>query len=281
MKRILVPVDFSSTSKKAFRYAVDIASKSGGTVILCHFFKPLKYAEVGDPYNNIRNENKRIEANTLARLQRLKKKVLADTSETVTVSTLVGRIPVVKNILRFAGQHHIDLIVMGTQGATGLKKIIVGSIAAKVMEQSEIPVLLVPEKFAWRKPETIVFATAISKSDHNVFPVLLNFANLYHTKITIVNLRDPHQLYGNKEKEEFEMYAYGVQRTFHDMNIKFRQLETLSVEKTMETLYEEIHYDVLVMARRKLDRLSRFIQRSFTKKMAHITNLPLMIVPEK
>lgn len=280
MKRILVPVDFSPTSKKAFRYAVDIAARAGGTVILCHFFKPLKSSDSGAPHY-AREYNQRIETNNLKRLQRLKKKVLADTSESVTISTLVGRFPVVKNILEFAESNHVDLIVMGTQGATGLKKITVGSIAAKVMEQSEIPVLLVPEKFTWKKPEKIVFTTTISKSDNNVFPILLNLANLYDTKITVVNLRDPHQLYGFKEKEEFEMYAYSVQRTFDHVNIQFRQLETFSVEKTMETLYKEVPYDVLVMERRKLDRLSRFLQRSFTKKMAHITNLPLMIVPEK
>ncbi len=136
--------------------------------------------------------------------------MLTDTTE-VTISTLVGRIPVLNNILGFVEHNHVDLIVMGTQGATGLKKITVGSIAAKVMERSEIPVLLIPEKFIWKKPKEILFTTAISKFDNNAFPFLLNFANLYDAKITFVNLRDPHQLYGFKEKEEFEMYAYSGQ----------------------------------------------------------------------
>ena len=280
MKRILVPVDFSPTSKKAFRYAVDIAFKSGGTVILCHFFKPLKSSDAGAPHN-VREYNRQFESNTLKRLQRLKKKVLADTSATLSVSTLVGRIPVVKNILRFAENNHINLIVMGTQGATGLKKITIGSVAAKVMEGSPVPVLLVPEKFVWKKPEKILFTTTICKSDNKAFPVLLSFSHLYDAHITIVNLRDPHQLNGFKEKEEFEMYAYSVQRIFDDINIQFRQLQTFSVEKTMANLHEEMPHDLLVMARRKLDFLSRSLQKSFTKKMAHITTQPLLILPEK
>ncbi|HEY5370110.1 MAG TPA: universal stress protein [Hanamia sp.] len=111
MKRILVPVDFSPTSKKASRYAIDIASKSGGTVILCHFFRPMKSPDTGAT-DNVREYNQQFELKTLKRLQRLKKKVLADTSEAVAVSTLVGRMPIVKNILRFAKKNHIDLIVM-------------------------------------------------------------------------------------------------------------------------------------------------------------------------
>src|SRR6185437_13920236 len=280
MKRILVPVDFSPTSKKAFRYAIDIASKSGVTVILCHFFRPLKSSDAGAPHS-VRNYNQQFELNTLKRLQRLKKKVLADTSESVAVSTIVGRIPVVKNILRLTEINHIDLIVMGTQGATGLKKMTIGSIAAKVMEGSTVPVLLVPGKFMWKKLQTILFTTTISKSDNNAFPVLLSFANLYDAKITVVNLRDPHQLNSYKEKEEFEMYAYSIQRIFDDVNIQFRQVGTFSIEETMANLYDEIPYDLLVMARRKLDSLSRFLQKSFTKKMAHITTQPLLILPEK
>jgi nucleotide-binding universal stress UspA family protein len=227
-----------------------------------------------------------MEINNLKRLQRLKKKVLTDTKKEVTVSTLVGRIPVIKNILELVEDNHIDLIVMGTQGATGLKKITVGSVAAKVMEKSEIPVLLVPEKFVWRKPKEILFTTTISKSDNQAFPVLVRFANLYDAQITVVNLRDPHQLDGFKEKEDpiaigFEMYAYSVQRTFDYANIQFRQLETFPVAKTMENLYKEIPYDLLVMTRRKLDFPDRFFQKSFTKKMAYITTQPLLIVPEK
>lgn len=280
MQKILVPIDFSPTSKKAFRYAVDVAFKSSGTIILCHFFKPQKSSEPRAT-NNAREYNQQLEANNLKRLQRLKKKVLTDAKKELTVSTLIGRMPVVKNILRLAEDNHIDLIVMGTQGATGLKKITVGSIAAKVMEKSEIPVLLVPEKFVWNKPKKILFTTTICKSDKKAFPVLLRFANLYKAQITFVNLRDPHQLYGYKEKEEFEMYAYSVQRTFDHVNIQYRQLETFSVEKTMENLHEEIPYDLLVMARRKLDFFTRFLQKSYTKKMAYVTTLPLLIVPEK
>ncbi|MEO9021372.1 MAG: universal stress protein [Ginsengibacter sp.] len=280
MKRILVPVDFSPTSKKAFRYAVDIASRSGGTIILYHLYKPLKKSELGDS-SNAREGNMQLEKNSLKRLQRLKKKVLADSKEEVTVSTLVGRMPVLNNILGFVEHNHIDLIVMGTQGATGLKKVMIGSTTAKVMERSEVPILLVPEKFVWKKPGKILFTTIICKSDNRAFPVLLSFANLYGTQITFVNLRDPHQLYGFKEKEEFEMYAYSVQRVFDHADIQFRQLDTFSVEKTMEDLYKEIPYDLLVMTRRKLNFPDRLFQKSFTKKMAYITTQPLLIVPEQ
>lgn len=82
-------------------------------------------------------------------------------------------------------------------------------------------------------------------------------------------------------KNKFETFAYGLKREFSDLRIQFNQVQTSSVEKAMETLHEEVPYDLLVMARRKLGFMGRFFQKSFTKKMAYITALPLLIIPEK
>lgn len=88
MKRILVPVDFSPTSQKAFRYALDIASKAGGSVILYHLYTPGK-AKTKGVFESVRAYNQQMEINSLKRLQRLKKKVLPE-SISVPVSTIVG-----------------------------------------------------------------------------------------------------------------------------------------------------------------------------------------------
>ena len=63
MKRILVPVDFSPTSQKAFRYTVDIASKVSGNIILYHLYtrgKSKKHA-----FENVRAYNQQMEINSL------------------------------------------------------------------------------------------------------------------------------------------------------------------------------------------------------------------------
>ncbi len=279
MKRILVPVDFSPTSKKAFRFAVDIASKSGRAILLYHLYTPGTKGTLGLT-ENILEYNKRTEENNLKRLQRLKKKILADTEE-VVVSTIVGRTPVINNILGFAEHNHVDMIVMGTQGAGGLKKVIVGSVAAKIMAKSSVPVLLVPEKFEWKLPENIVFISSFNKADKMAWPVVLEITKLYEALLTLVNISDPKDSLTESNKNNFEIYAYRLQRELNDIKIQFKQLKTNSIIKTMENLHEEIPYDLLVMARRKLGFFNRFFQRSFTKKMAYITTLPLLIVPEE
>ena len=278
MKRILVPVDFSPTSKKAFRFAVDIASKSGGSIVLYHLYTPGTRAALGLK-ENLKEYNKFIEGTSLKRLQRLKKRVLGDTPE-VQVSTIVGRTPVINNILGFAEHNHIDMIVMGTQGSGGLKRVTIGSTATKIIAKSDIPVLLVPEKFERKLPEKIVFASNFHKADRKALPVAFEITRLFGALLTFVNLSDPDGLLAESDQNNFEIYAFGLQREFNDTRIQFKQIKT-SIVKKIENLYEQIPYDLLIMARRKLGLLDRFFQGSFTKKMACITTFPLFIIPEE
>ncbi len=66
-----------------------------------------------------------METTQLKRLQRLKKKLVSPEMN-VVVSTIISQPPVVNNILSFAKQNQVELIIMGTQGASGFKKTIVG-----------------------------------------------------------------------------------------------------------------------------------------------------------
>lgn len=279
MKRILVPVDFSPTSKNAFKYAVDIASKTGGSVLLYHVYAAAKESKRG-PLRSAEEHNKQLALTCLKKLKRLKTQVMKDTSE-VPVSTILGRSPVVSNILKYSEKRHIDLIVMGTQGASGLKKITVGSNASQVIEKSNIPVLLIPEKFQWKLPENIVFTTAFKRTDRNALSFAFEFIRLYAAVVTFVNIAEPGQQNYSDEGENFETYAFSLQREYTGAKINFRRLETKSIVKTMETLHSEIPYDLMIMARRKLDFFDRFFQKSFTKEMACVTTQPLLVIPQE
>ena len=279
MRRILVPVDFSTTSKKAFRFAVDIASKTEGVILLYHLYKPERKAAFGSR-ETVDENNKRAEKNILKRLTRLRKKVLEESGANIVVSTLVGRTPVVNNILGFAEHNHIDMIVMGTQGATGLKKTIIGSVAAKVIEEAEVPVILIPEKFEMTSIDHVAFTTDIKKTDKRALPIVFDFAGLHEAKVTVVNLFLKLHAADKKGISAFETYKNQVQATYNISNLTFKQIETTNVAKTMENFSTVLDYDVLAMARRNLQPRERLFQRSFTKEMAFMTSQPLLVVPE-
>ena len=279
MKRILVPTDFSPTSERALRFAVDIASKTNGTVILYHVYIPVGSAFIGTEETR-KQYNTQTEAKLAKQLQRFKKKVTGDYTN-VAVSTIVGHSPIIDNILGFAEHNQIDLIVMGTQGASDLRKTIIGSVAARIIEKSDVPVLLVPERFEWKEPEQFVFATNYQKTDRQALTLTVALVKAYAATLTVVHLLDPYLQFSEEKQADFGEYAFTLQRTFSDCNLKFKELKTTTIADTMEKLHDEISYDVLVMVRRKKTFLEKLFVESFTKNMAYVTTQTLLVVPKK
>lgn len=277
MKRILVPTDFSPTAKKAFQFALDIAKKANGSVILYHNYLPVESPFI-DTEEIRKQYNAQTETNLKRRLQRLKKKVAAIYKD-VPVSTVLGPPPLIYSILDFAEQNQINLIVMGTQGASGLKKTIIGTIAARIVKNANIPVILVPEKFEWKEPEQIVFAADCQKTDRQVLSRIFSMAKLYNAKLTVMHLCSEKE--AENEKTDFDNYALAMQNEFSDFTLNFQLIKTTSAIESMKNLYKEVPCDMVVMIRRNKPFWERFFLDSFTEQTAYATHLPLFVVPEE
>ena len=279
MKKILVPTDFSPTAEKAFRFAANLALKNDGMVVLYHVYTPVESTFVDTPEKR-RMYNLQMERNALKRLQRLKTKV-AGPSCPIPVDAVVGRSPLKDDILGFAEQNAIDLIVMGTQGASGLKKVVVGSEASRIAKESTIPVLLIPEKFVWKEPVEIVFATNYAPAEMNALTLSIALANVYKAGITVVRLFAPDTTEASRDNEiaAFENFAKQLQKSFSHFPLRFKSIQTNSVKAAMENLHQEVPYDMLVMVRRNRNFLQRLFLKSFTKAMCYVTHYPLLVVP--
>lgn len=278
MKRILVPTDFSPTAEKAFRFAVDIASRSGGSVTLYHVYTPVESLFVGTDKTR-KQYNRESEVILLKQLHRLRNNVVTDYPNAV-VATVLGEGAAVDKILNFTTEENYDLVVMGTQGATGLKENIIGSVAARVIEKSKIPVLLIPEKYDWSEPSRIVFATNYQASDKDVLPKVLDMASLYNARVMVVHLYDLYEMEEEKERKNFDDYANMLRKGSNNENLEFRFLKVSSVREAMETLDRIVPYDILVMVSRRKTFLERFFVNSFTQNMAYLNTLPLLVLQD-
>ena len=280
MKRIIVPTDFSPTAEKAFRIALDIALKSKGTIVLYHAYTPVDRTTSITLDKKGAASNSHTEASLIKKLEGLKKKVMSDGLD-VPVSIVVAHNPVIKNMLSFVSDKNIDLIVMGTQGAGGLKKVIIGSVASSVIQKCDIPLLLIPEKCEWKEPGQVVFATNYHKTDSQAINLVIALAKYYNAKITVTHLLNAKSiLQAEKEQINFDTYAYNVQREFSNSKLKFQLVKTNAVTETMENLDKKYPYDILAMVRRKKSFFEGFFLESFTQNMAYVTRKPLLIIPE-
>jgi nucleotide-binding universal stress UspA family protein len=145
LNRILVPVDFSVHSEKAFRFATTLANKFGARLSLIHvvedpFVTGAWQSEAFAPHiPELLNE---LTKNAEARLHDLKKDLAAH-GFVVETAVITGQ--PARAIVEHAETGHFDLIVMGTHGRTGLSHTLMGSVAERVVRKAPCAVLTVRE----------------------------------------------------------------------------------------------------------------------------------------
>jgi len=143
VRKILVPVDFSACSVKALQYAVPFSKQFGGRIQLLYVM-PIQYfvgSEFG-PMDLPMPEAEMREA-SLRELEALAKREIG--AETAC-DCLVERGQPVHEIVRVAEEGKADLIVLSTHGHTGLKHVLLGSVAENVVRYAPCPVLIVREQ---------------------------------------------------------------------------------------------------------------------------------------
>ncbi len=142
MKTILVPCDFSKQAVNAFRFALDIARQSGGEVHLTHVIElPVMHDSVLMPVMSFEEVLlKELRDKSQVEYAKLIKKY-ADSKDKVKTTTQFGAPS--RMILSYIEENKIDLVIMGTKGASGVKEYVIGSNAEKVVRNSPVPVIAV------------------------------------------------------------------------------------------------------------------------------------------
>ncbi len=143
-RRILVPTDFSKTSNKALGVAVDLAAAQSAEIVLLHVAQPVLVGASPEIYGASAMVLKLIaeqEADAKRRLQRMGLSVRRKTGAPVRVLVRSGSAHEV--IVAVADRLAADLIVIGTQGRSGLSHLLLGSVAERVVRLARCPVLTV------------------------------------------------------------------------------------------------------------------------------------------
>lgn len=142
IRRILHATDFSRASNRAFETAVDFAKNNRAELLLVHVVVPnIAYPidSYADPslYVELDRSTQRQARNSLEKLVNKVKKAK------IRVKGLLLRGTAHAQIVRTAKNRRADMIVIGTHGLTGLKKLLMGSVAGRVVSEATCPVLTV------------------------------------------------------------------------------------------------------------------------------------------
>jgi nucleotide-binding universal stress UspA family protein len=272
MKDILLPTDFSGNANNALQYILPIAQKAGAEITLFN----VAHMPPGNTtmHRNIRDILKKDSEQALVRLKNKIDPVYKDV-EIHTISRYGDLIVQINTIARAAA--NMDLIVMGTQGANGMKEIFFGSNTANVIEQVRVcPVLAVPNKAAYTGIKKIVFATNYSANNVPALKELLSFSEVFNASIHMLHIRKTETL--NPVAEQFKRR---IETELPQSAVTFHEIRKDDILEGLDQFITAENIDMMAMVARKKGFFESYTRRSLVKKAACNTTIPLLTFHDK
>lgn len=270
MVNILIPTDLSELSKIAVHYAISIANRLGGTLTLLHVVSIIQPTRA-----TMRLQLRSLEKELLIAAREDLEGFVNSLSEQVKTAGPM-RMRVVKGssfndtVKKEAKKLHTGLIVMGTRGASGLKKYVLGSNTASVIEVSHVPVLAVPELAVFKGFGNVVYATDLLHTQSELkmlIPYLQMFGSTIHLLHITPSLKEVSLL---EKKIEAVVANEGIK------NVVVKVIVNKEVDEAIEYYVKESKADLLAMFTHDTTFYERLFDRSMTRKMAFQSKIPLL-----
>jgi nucleotide-binding universal stress UspA family protein len=194
MKTILVPVDFSTNAINALKYAVQFALQSKSKLILYYAYH-VTFMDVSTLSDaDFKKSSSDLALEKIKRLQSVFEKVWGDLKIRQKKPEVNFRVEselvasfITKGIMQCVRKYKADMVIMGTHGATGLEKVLLGSNTADVILHSKVPVLSVPRKYRFRKIKTIVYASDFKQPEKEL-KIILPVAQELKAELELLHL---------------------------------------------------------------------------------------------
>lgn len=281
MKNILLPTDFSENASKAFLYALKIANIYEATLYVLHSFQPpvLSFSHAGQPsaLDDVYTEI------SLSKFDFYKKRVpelhqMADEQglRYDNVIFVFEEGTVIDSIRQVINRENIDLVVMGTLGASGLGQKIIGTNTVSVIENCKVPVLCIPEKAPIVDIKKIAFTTLFRNRDRAALQEMVGIAQTLAAQLYCVHVFQD----GNSPADVLQ-YSEEWRKTFHTANLEFVYLEkSKTVENTIQEFIVENGINILAVVKRNRGFFERLISTSLSNNLAFHAHTPILIFHE-
>jgi nucleotide-binding universal stress UspA family protein len=275
MVNILVPTDLSALSKVAVNYAIKIANKLDGTVTLLNVINIVQPTRA-----TMRLRLKTLEQELMDIAKEDMDILIRDVSKSMKTTHPI-KTKIVKGasfndtVKREAKKLRTGLIVMGTRGASGLRKYVLGSNTNSVIEVSHVPVLAVPELGDFKNFKNVVYASDlmhIEKELKTLIPYLEKFDSVVHL-IHIVS--------ASKQVAAVEKKIDDAVKKSGFKNVIVRVLVNKKVDEAIDHYVDTTKADLLAMFTHSPSVYEKLFDRSMTRKMAFHSKVPLLAFKQR
>lgn len=277
---ILLPTDFSENSWNAIVYALNFLKKSECTFYLLHVNRIVASVEGNTTYiptnetiENSYTEPSKKELKVI--LKRINKELPHNKNH--KFYTLTDYNFFIESIRKHVEEKKIDMIIMGTKGASGLIEYLVGSNTGDVITKVKCTTLVVPEESSFKVLKEIAFPTDYALSyDIQMLKPIIDILGSSNTSLRILHIHKKHSALNidqqaNKDllEEYFENFDYG-----------FHFIANKKVEDAVQCFVQSRDIDMIVMIAKNLNYFQQILFHTKVEKISYHTNIPFLILHE-
>lgn len=275
MKTILVPTDFSEQALYALDLACSIAEKSDATVQLLNVVE----APQGTSFNTMGEVTAPNGMDSVFLVQLLNKqeeelrKLVKDAK--YEQINLEGEVVVgnpYESISRSIADREVDLVVMGTQGSSGIEEVLVGSNTEKVVRRAKCPVLTVKEAVKSENLKDIVFATNLRDTNKQLVVELLKLQKMFEAKLHIICVNTPSSFETDRfYKQEMKKFVDEYKIENYTLNVYNDDVE----EDGIVFFAEDIDADMIALATHGRRGISHLLSGSIAEDVVNHAKRPV------
>ena len=270
MNRILVPTDFSEQAENALKVAAMLARKHNADIYLLHMMEiPMQQIDPINAHSDVP------EALFFMRLAHKKFEDLieSDFLEDVTVHETVKADITFNEIKEACKEFDIDLIVMGSHGASGLKEMFVGSNAEKVVRSSDVPVLVIKNEHNSFRIRNFVFASDFKNDNKETYKQAVKFAELLNSKIHLLLVNTANNFITTYESRT-RINDFIAGQSFENYTINVHN--DTSVEQGILNFSKEIDADLIGISTHGRQGIAHFFNSSISEDLVNHAKRPVI-----
>jgi len=273
IQRILVPTDFSETSIYAIENASRLASTLNAKLYVIHVLE-------GSPYKLVKSEENPKEKvvyqkKIMDKLEKLSKSI--SDQYHIEVNTLLGEAKVVEVIEEAVKENNIDVIMMGTSGASGIREFLIGSNAQRVVKHSHCPVITFRMRPGDIGIQTIVLPVESWNNSMEKLDYVTSIARAYNSTIHLLGIIESRK---RAEMRKVLVLLNSAEEYLKAANIPSvrKIIASQHVAKEAILYAEEIKASMIMVMTEHESRLDNVIPGVFATHIANHSEIPVMSI---
>ena len=280
MKKILLPTDFSDNARNAIHYALNLFKDVTATFYLLHTYTPVIYSydyrmSSGGYLGEITDI---VKENANEKLREIEKEVTDKFHNQNHHFEIVSSFNLLTDEIKDRVERNsIDLIVMGTKGATGAKEILFGTNTIHIIQKTKCPVLAIPDGHFFETPTEILFPTDY-KVDYSEkqFENLKTIVHQYNSKVHILHVSRGVGLSDiqNANKTTLEKLLASVITMYHNV-------EDQPIPEAINNFQKSTYVQMLMMINNKHSFFENLFFKPVINQIGFHLNIPFLVIPAK